>query len=141
MANYMFDTSVFSTVTEKYLDVLEKSSLKHEYFATDIQHDEIKGTADGEKRNRMLKCFSSIPPNTSGDAPLAQSSVPILSLLDQAGEKPENRHDALIITACMRNKYTLVTENRLAGETAWKYGSRVNNLYEFLKAVNGITQK
>lgn len=60
----------------------------------------------------------------------------ILSILDDKQKKPSNIQDAFIINTCIENRYTLVTDNKLFAETAWKYGARVNNLYEFLKAMN-----
>ena len=45
--------------------------------------------------------------------------------------------NAVVVSLCLANKYILVTDIVLLGETAWKYGAKVNNSHEFIKSIKG----
>ena len=122
MPDFMFDSEIFGEIVNKNLDDITKSVDKNKYFVTQAQYDTVKNT----EYSGLFAVLERVPEESYGH---------ILSLLDDKEKKPANAQDALIIEACINNKYTFGTGNTVFGEIAWKYGARVNNLYEFLKAV------
>jgi len=118
----MFETGVFKTIIKNHRQDLKISRGK-KYFVTKNQNSAV------ENSKELAEIFS-----LEEGAP-TDYYPHILSLLSDAVNHTDNAQNAFIIDKCIHNKYTLVTQNRLLGEIAFKYGGRVNNLYEFLKAI------
>ena len=129
MANYMFETDILNKIIKEHLAAVRNSIQSNKYFVSQRQYDAIISIKDAGLKKSLLEIFTPLPQESLPEVELFES------ILDDKEKKAANAQEALIIGTCIANKYTLVAENKTIAETAWNYGARVNNLYEFFKAI------
>lgn len=132
MANYMFETGLLNKIIKEHIVAVRNSIKSNKYFVSQRQYDAIISIKNADLKKSLLEIFTPLPQEV---LPEVQLFEPLVSILDDKEKKAANAQEALIMGACIANKYTLVTENKTIAETAWNYGARVNNLYEFFKAI------
>ena len=131
MASFIFDSSTLRKVIDAHADTIQKSTCINAFYVTSSQKNELKKIAKGT--SSFAGAFQEVTYDAGN--PDGASYQHILSILNDAEENPDNKDNSLLVDMCLLNGYTLVTENRHLAETAWKYGARVNNIREFIKAL------
>jgi len=129
----MFETDILNKIIKEHFAAVRNSIKGNKYFVSQRQYDTINSMEDADLTKSLLEIFTPLPQEALPEVELFEALV---SILDDKGKKAANAQEALIIGACIANKYTLVSEDKIIAETAWNYGARVNNLYEFFKAIN-----
>ena len=144
MDGYVFDTNVFNDILDEKVDISIFSRLT--LFVTHIQHDELMHTKDEIRRDQLLSIFSQLDPSVGptesfiigysrlGGAKLGDGTIylKILSQLDGLKKKPNNRCDALIGEAALKNHLILVTKDNNLFMVMEKMGCSVLKLDELL---------
>ena len=139
----MFDTVAFNRVVE--YDVID--SLYHKnllVYATHVQKDEIDKTQNPDKKSQLLRVFRKIPKIVPTESAVWNRSKwneakwssddlyeKIKAELDSIKEKSNNDYDALIADTSIKNRFTLVTDDKNLCETTRKFGGNCASFVEF----------
>ena len=139
----MFDTVAFNRVVEyDVFDSLYNKKLL--IYATHAQRDEIDNTKNLEKKSQLLRVFCEIPkiiPTESAVWNLSRWNEAkwssddlyekIKAELDCIKEKSNNDYDALIADTSIKNRFTLVTDDKNLCETTRKFDGNCASFLEF----------
>jgi predicted nucleic acid-binding protein len=133
----MFDTNAFGKIL-KMKSPYDLLAVKHEYFVTHVQRDELDATTDDRTRSQLLTVFRTIPQS----AIPTESAVFDFSRFDMAKfgdglvyshllkelnkrkpmEHENNIKDALIAETAAKNGILLVTDDKALREVVLKMG-------------------
>ena len=144
----MFDTVAFNRVVEyDVFDSLYNKKLL--IYATHAQRDEINNTKNLEKKSQLLRVFCEIPkiiPTESAVWNLSRwneakwSSDDLYEKfkaeLDCIKEKFNNDYDALIADTSIKNRFTLVTDDKNLCETTRKFGGNCASFADFMESAS-----
>ena len=139
----MFDTVAFNRVVEyDVIDSLYNKNLL--VYATHVQKDEIDKTQNPDKKSQLLRVFRKIPKIVSTESVVWNRSKwneakwssddlyeKIKAELDRRKKKCNNVYDALIADTSIKNRFTLVTDDKNLCETTRKFGGNCASFVEF----------
>lgn len=147
MKNIMFDTNIFNRIIEGNIDITKINKNEYKLFITHIQRNELEKTGDQDKKDKLMKLFSSlnqesIPTESAvwgisewgGGKYTSENNLyePIRKALDDINKKDNNIQDALISETCIRNNYTLITEDQDLVTVTKKFNGSVMSLQNLL---------
>ncbi len=147
MPGYMFDTNVFNRVLDGKIDVTTLPS-NEPYFVTHIQRNEIENTKNPERREALLSTFhgidhSQVPTESAywgvsewDSAKWSADDGVIEEIIERLNQKNNNKKnnglDALIAETTIKNKHTLITDDRDLMEVVKEMGDSTLSFDEFL---------
>lgn len=148
MPSYMFDTNVFNRILDGAVEMSEFRGKAH-FYATHVQHDELKRTSNTQRRQELIAVFEEVidtkVPTESfvldgvrlDEARLGsdgdQTYTAMKGELDKLNRKnPNNTQDALIAETAYKNQFTLVTEDTDLLNVAKKFGGKCADIKQMM---------
>ncbi len=149
MQSFMFDTNIFNHILDGGVDLAPVVG-KARFFATHVQLDELNRTRNESRRSSLLGVFEKVSQDTVptktfvldksklggaklGEGTLYKKIKAELDLLNKC--KPNNIEDALIAETCIKNHFTLVTDDGDLSQVTKHNGGSCMSLKGFLIAI------
>jgi predicted nucleic acid-binding protein len=146
----MFDTNIFNRICDGEISLSLVDGV-HQYLVTHIQRDELEATRNEKRRRELLEIFEAVNqvliPTESAVLNISRYNLSkfsdgleygrILQSLEK--EKPNhdgNKKDALIGETAIKNRITLVSDDRGLRESVKELGGVAISLCDFVKETN-----
>lgn len=139
MVDFAFDSNIFDKVLDGEISSEDLKANEHSYSATHVQLDELSRTPNEELRNQLLTIFNEIGtinlPTESfivGVSKVGQAKLGDGRFFEDIKKgNPRHTNDALIGEVALKNKLTLVAEDKQLRNKVNKLGGRAITYEEY----------